>query len=405
MISFDEYREHVLSLGSPVSTETLPLHAADGMVTAEPIFARFAVPPFDNSAMDGFAVRADDVADLPVTLRVSADIPAGRTDVPELEPGTAMRIMTGAPLPSGADTVIQVEKTENAGQNMASEAPEEVTFLETASTGANVRMAGEDIAAGELAVEAGVRLGPTQLSALASIGHGYVCVHRKPVIGILSTGSELRRPGESLLPGQIPDSNSTLVRLMVRAAGGKDVVLSTSSDDPAHLAATLEKHGAYLDGLITTGGVSAGAFDVVKEHLRSRGVDFVSVAQQPGKPQGSGLVTLAGRQIPIVCLPGNPVSVFVSMKVYGEAMIATLAGMSDTTIPWQTWQTGTSWRTPEGRAQFMPVVAENGFVVPAASGGSGSHLVYSLMKTRGLAYVPADVDEIAEGDAVKVWWL
>lgn len=405
MISFDDYRERILALGKPVSAQTVPLHEADGMVTAEPIFARFSVPPFDNSAMDGFAVRAEDVADAPTTLRVSADIPAGRTDIPELEPGTTMRIMTGAPMPAGADSIIQVEKTENADQNMLTEAPDEVTFLESVSPGVNLRMAGEDIDAGELAIEAGTLLGPTQLSALASIGHGYVRVYRKPVIGVLSTGSELKKPGEDLLPGQIPDSNSTLVRLMVRDSGGKDIVLTSSSDDPQQFAAVLEKAGAYIDALVTTGGVSAGAFDVVKEYLRDRGVDFMSVAQQPGKPQGSGMLTIGEREIPVLCLPGNPVSVFVSMKVYGEAMIGNLSGRTDTDIPWREHPAGSSWTTPAGRAQFMPVVADGDRVIPAGSGGSKSHLVYSLIKTRGLAYIPAEVETVNEGDSVKVWWL
>ena len=235
------------------------------MVLAEPVFARFAVPPFDNSAMDGFAVRHEDIKNAPVTLRVSTDIPAGRTDISPLEEGTAARIMTGAPVPPGADTIIQVEKTANAHENMLTEAPDEIHILEANEQGAHVRFSGEDIEPGELAINAGVRLGPTQLSALASIGHGYVTVYRKPVVGILSTGSELRKPGEDLLPGQIPDSNSTLARLMVRASGGKDIVLSSSSDDPADLAKVLDEAGTYLDGLITTGGVSAGAFDVVKD--------------------------------------------------------------------------------------------------------------------------------------------
>ncbi|MGO1471872.1 MAG: molybdopterin molybdotransferase MoeA [Flaviflexus sp.] len=405
MISFEEYRDRVLQLGSPVSTEVLPLHAAEGMVLAEPVFARFAVPPFDNSAMDGFAVRHDDIKNAPVTLRVSTDIPAGRTDISPLEEGTAARIMTGAPVPPGADTIIQVEKTANAHENMLTEAPDEIHILEANEQGAHVRFSGEDIEPGELAINAGVRLGPTQLSALASIGHGYVTVYRKPVIGILSTGSELRKPGEDLLPGQIPDSNSTLARLMVRASGGKDIVLSSSSDDPADLAKVLDEAGTYLDGLITTGGVSAGAFDVVKEYLTDKNVEFLKVAMQPGKPQGLGTLTFRDREVPILCLPGNPVSVFVSMKVYGDALIANLSGCRDTSIPWQEWPAGGSWKTPEGRAQFMPVVAHGDTVIPATSGGSKSHLIYSMIKTRGLAYVPAEVEEVTEGDPLKVWWL
>lgn len=405
MISFEEYRQMILSLGQPVSTETVPLHAADGLVNAETVFARYAVPPFDNSAMDGFAVRAVDIENTPVTLPVSTDIPAGRTDVGELEPGTAARIMTGAPLPPGADTIVQVEKTANADQNMLTEAPHEITVLEPVTHGAHVRFSGEDIAVGEEALAPGEVLGPTQLSALASIGHGYVKVHRKPVIGVLSTGSELKKPGEEIARGQIPDSNTTLVRLLVRASGAKDIVLSSSSDDPKDLAAVLDKAGTYLDGIITTGGVSAGAFDVVKEYLKDKNVGFHKVAMQPGKPQGSGILNLGGKDIPILCLPGNPVSVFVSMKVYGDALIANLSGRTNTEIPWQEWETSESWKTPPGRAQFMPVVARDGKVVRATSGGSGSHLVYSLMKTRGLAFVPTEIEEVRAGDKLKVWWL
>lgn len=402
MITVDEYRERVAALGEALPEEMKPLSAAHGYVTAQAALAVYPVPPFDNSAMDGFALRSSDVSDVPYSLPVAMDIPAGSTHVQPLEPGQAARIMTGAMMPAGADTVVPVEKVENSADHMGKDPLSTVTLTEIPQAGKHVRLSGEDIEAGELAIPAGTRLGATELSALASIGIGSIAVRRQPVIGILSTGSELKAPGQTLEPGQIPDSNSTLLRSMVIEAGCTPVMLQTSGDDVADFEATLNQAGGYIDALLTTGGVSAGAFDVVKEYLSTQGVEFTKVAMQPGKPQGCGHADVAGRKIPILCFPGNPVSVYISMKLFGSTLINTLVGAS-TDINWVQMPANQSWHTSKGRTQFLPAVITSDGVGPATGGGSGSHLVYSLTKAHVIASVDADVDTVQRGDLVKVW--
>ncbi|MDO5723795.1 MAG: molybdopterin molybdotransferase MoeA [Flaviflexus sp.] len=404
MIDLADYRELVSQLAEPVSTQLLALTMAKGHVLAEPVFARYPVPPFDNSAMDGFAVRAADIASLPVTLPISGDIPAGHTGEEELPAGSAMRIMTGAPLPPGADTIVPVENVENSERHMLREHLDEVTIVTEVPAGRHVRLAGEDIAAGELALEAGTRLGPEQLSALASIGHGSVTVYRRPVIGILATGSELVPPGQPLKRGQVPDSNSLLLRGLIERAGATAVPMSTRGDDPVAVEQAFSEAADSVDAIITTGGVSAGAFDVVKEFLTGRGVDFYKVALQPGKPQGCGRMSLGETTLPVLCLPGNPVSAFVSMKLFGEALIGALTGRVRP-LPFKEAVAGESWTCRPGRTQLMPARSANGRVYPAISRCSGSHLVYLLSQTEGLIHVPADVTDIKEGDTVEVWWL
>lgn len=400
MKTFDDYRSLVLSLGSPLPTEVKALSSTLGFVCAEPVMATYPVPPFDNSAMDGFAVRASEISS-GVTLPIAVDIPAGRVDVPPLSEGTAARIMTGAPVPAGADAIVPVEQVEDAGGHMAREARTEVTFTGEAELGRHIRLAGKDIEEGELAVPAGTMLTASHLSALASIGTGVVRVHRKPIIGILSTGTELVEPGQPLKPGQIPDSNSLLLRSMVAEAGGIPVVLRTSGDEVADFEAALRSE-TYIDALITTGGVSAGAFDVVKEYLSGHGIEFHRVAMQPGKPQGCGVLNVDGRPVPTLCFPGNPVSTYVSMLVYGRALMARLTGAS-TDIPWTDLPAAADWSTPPERAQFLPAIITAEGVAPATAGGSRSHLVYSLTKASALAYVDADVESVSRGDIVKVW--
>lgn len=403
MIDLADYRELVSQLAEPVSTQLLALTMAKGHVLAEPVFARYPVPPFDNSAMDGFAVRAADIAELPATLPIAGDIPAGHTGDEELPAGSAMRIMTGAPLPAGADTIVPVENVENSGEHMRRQHLDEVTVIQAVDAGRHVRLAGEDIAAGELALEAGTRLGPEQLSALASIGLGSVTVYRRPVIGILATGSELVPPGQPLQRGQVPDSNSLLLRGLIERAGAIAVPMRTRGDDPAAVEEAFAE-AESVDAIITSGGVSAGAFDVVKEFLTGRGIEFYKVALQPGKPQGCGRLTVGEKTLPVLCLPGNPVSAFVSMKLFGEALIGALTGRVRP-LPFKEAVAGETWACRPGRTQLMPARSEAGRVHPAISRCSGSHLVYLLSQTEGLIHVPADVEEITEGDTVEVWWL
>ncbi|MFH5820989.1 gephyrin-like molybdotransferase Glp [Georgenia sp. AZ-5] len=415
MITVEQHLDRVLAAVAPLAPRRLPLGEAQGCVLAEDVAATLAVPPFDNSAMDGYAVRAADVAAAdeaaPVRLRVVADLPAGSAARPPVEPGTAVRIMTGAPVPPGADAVVPVEHTDQqAGPGAL---PATVQVRRPAARGAHVRSAGEDVPPGHVVLRAGTHLRARDLSAAASVGHGSLLVHPRVRVGVLSTGAELVPPGEEPGPGQIPDSNAVLVAGLVREAGAAAVPLGAVDDDPEALRTRLAHNLGRLDAVITTGGVSAGAYDVVKEVLAPLGeVGFDQVAMQPGKPQGFGVLAHPHGElgVPIFCLPGNPVSVFVSFEVFVRPALQRMRALVAEAGPRPTLPAvaAAGWRCPPGRRQYMPVVVdapgEDGEVRvrPAAARGSGSHLVASLAAADALAVVEAGTAEVAPGDAVRV---
>ncbi|WP_273488540.1 gephyrin-like molybdotransferase Glp [Ancrocorticia populi] len=395
----------VVGLAVPTPATQIPLADARGLVLSEDVAARFAIPPFTNSAMDGFAVRAADVAP-GVPLQIEADIAAGSHSELPLTPGSAQRIMTGAPLPDGADAILQVELTEDAANNMLPAAPESVTPTATLAAGTHVRPAGEDIAVGSPAFAAGTRLTPAHLAALAAIGYAEAPVHTRPNVGIIATGDELRAPGEALAAGQIPDSNSVLLRHLVAESGATPVPFTCHSDTVETFLAGIREVVDGVDMIVTSGGVSAGAFDVVKAALRTLGVEFTKVAMQPGKPQGFGLLRdSAGRAVPIICLPGNPVSVFVSWQLFGRPLLGAIFGEPAGSYEslFRTARVGTGWSRKPGRTQFLPCIfTDDGVVAPATSGGSKSHLIAALPLATGLARVPADVAQVRPGDLVDV---
>lgn len=408
MRTLDEHRAAALALGTPLPAVVVGLADALGLVLAEDVRTDEPLPRWDNSAMDGYAVRADDVRDAsaatPVTLRVVADLPAGSSGRPVVEPGTAARIMTGAPVPAGADTVVPVEDTD-AGTTT-------VEVRASKAVGQHVRRAGEDAVAGDLVVAAGTLLGPAHVAAVASVGVAQVAVHRRPRVAVVSTGDELVTPGTALAYGQIPDSNSWLLAAAVREAGGEAMRLGPVGDDPDALRDLLHGLDGGVDAIVTSGGVSVGAFDVVKAALRDEpDVVFVPVAVQPGKPQGLG--RLPGGT-PVLALPGNPVSSFVSFELFVRPALLRMRGLDDVERPTTTAVADDGWRTPPGRAQVMPVRfvapsstdADSGtphhpHVVRATAGGSGSHLVARLALAEGLAVVPPDT-AVAPGDLVTV---
>ncbi len=430
LIPVEEHLAGVLAAVAPLAPVRRPLADAHGCVLARDLPARLAVPPFDNSAMDGFAVRAADVGDAspdrPVRLRVVADLPAGTDARPGVGPGTAARIMTGAPLPPGADAVVPVEQTDQPA-GPGAPLPGVVAVLAPAPPGRYVRRRGDDIEPGDPVLRAGTALAGRHLSAAASTGHGDLLVHPRVRVGVLATGAELVPPGAAPGPGQIPDSNTALVLGLVREAGAVPVPLGTVGDEPAALRRALAEALPAVDVVVTTGGVSAGAYDVVKEVLAPLGeVAFTAVAMQPGKPQGFGVLARpdGGPGVPIFCLPGNPVSVFVSMHVLVRPALARLRGLAAVpAAPVLPAVAAVGWRSPAGRRQYLPAVLDRELadppvldppaldppgagapvrVRPAAAGGSGSHLVASLARAEALAVVAADVEEVAPGDAVGV---
>ncbi|WP_456844929.1 molybdopterin molybdotransferase MoeA [Cellulomonas sp. P5_C6] len=395
MRTLTDHRLATLALGAPLPAIEVPLDDADGMVLAEDLRTDGPLPRWDNSAMDGYAVRHVDVEELPVTLRVVADLPAGTADEPVVTAGTAARIMTGAPVPPGANTIVPVELTD-AGT---------VTVLvrDAPAAGVHVRRAGEDAVPGDVVVTAGTRLGPAAIAAVASLGHPTVRVHRRPRVAVISTGDELVAPGNPLHRGQLPDSNSWLLAAAVREAGGVALRLGPVPDDVPTLRTLLHSLDTddEVDMIVTSGGVSVGAYDVVKAALADEpDVEFVAVAVQPGKPQGLG--RLPGGT-PIVTLPGNPVSSFASFEMFVRPALQRMRGLVDVERATVSVVADEGWTTPPGRAQLMPVrwVAADR-VVRATAAGSGSHLVARLVQAEGLAVIPAEVDRVAPGDRVTV---
>lgn len=403
MITVEEHLEGVLALAGPPRVTWLGLADCLGLRLAQDLVARLAVPPFTNSAMDGFAVRAADVSGAssttPVVLAVVGDVPAGAVAERPVGPGQAVRVMTGAPIPPAADAVVPTELTDQPlGE---APLPSRVSVTSPVVPGQHVRRAGEDVRPGAVVIPSGQELGPAALAAAASVGWGSLPVFAPVRVAVLATGSELVAPGEVPGPGQIPDSNSVLVEALVRRAGGQVVSCERSGDEVAAFSAALERALA-ADLVITTGGVSVGAFDVVRQ-VRARGrLDFRSVAMQPGKPQGLGRLDAAdGRQVPLLAFPGNPVSVFVSFRLFAAPLLAAMAGQRWEPVE-RTAVAGVGWTSPPGRRQFVPVRLDGDRCTPVHRLGSGSHLVASLSAANGLAAVATDVTAVEPGDRLPV---
>jgi molybdopterin molybdotransferase len=394
MITVDEHRAQILAAVRPVEAVTVPLAAALGRVLREPVLSAVDLPLFDNSAMDGFAVRHTDVAEAsaehPVTLEVVADLPAGTSLNPALGPGQAARIMTGAPFPDTADTVVPFEDTAGGLDDSLETA---TVIVAPRARGAHVRPRAEECRAGDEVLPAGTRLGGRQLASAAAAGVSDVVVARLPRIAVISTGDELRPPGEPLEHGQIPESNSTLLDGLCRENGTEVVLRAQVTDDGDGLRRALQDASALgADVVITSGGVSAGAYEVVRNVAPMR---FEKVAMQPGKPQGFG----EGAPL-LFGLPGNPVSVAVSFEVFVRPALLAMQGataLDRTILPMRVLE---AWRTPAGRRQYRPVVVSAQGVRPASSGGS--HLAASLGRADAYAIVAADVDAVAVGDIVDV---
>ncbi|SDG99373.1 molybdopterin molybdotransferase [Lentzea fradiae] len=370
----------------------LPLEECLGLVLAADVIAPLSLPPFDNSAMDGYAVRAADLAGgLPVRLPVADDIPAGRVELTALKPGTAQRIMTGAPVPPGADAVVQVEWTD-AGT-------ETVTVERAVAAGANIRTAGDDVRKGDAVLVAGTVLRPSTLGLASALGIAELPVRRRPRVLVLSTGSELVEPGTPLEPGQIYESNGMMLAASVRDAGGVAVRLRFVPDDVEAFHEVLRPHLGSVDVIMTSGGVSAGAYEVVKDALATHDVRFTKVAMQPGGPQGAGRY----EGLPVLALPGNPVSAQVSFEVFVRPALLRSMGHQNVDRTTARATLSASLTSPSGRTQFRRGLYDpsSGEVVTPV-GGPGSHLLSALAQSNCLIEVPEDVTELAAGAEVTV---
>ena len=389
MRTVEEHQAVVNALLPLLPEEEVPVAAAHGRVLARDVTATVPLPGFDNSAMDGYAARWAEVAGAPVRLPVAEDIPAGRTDVFPLARGTVHRIMTGAPLPPGADVVIPVELTDGG--------TDVVEIRDAPAAGTHLRAAGEDITQGTVALEAGSPLGAAQLGLAAAVGLTNLPVRRKPRVLVLSTGSELVAPGRPLLPGQIYESNSLLLVAAVEDAGGEARRLHFVPDDVDQFLDTIRAEVATADLLVTSGGVSAGAYEVVKDAFRELGtVEFAKVSMQPGGPQGAGTV----EGVPVVTLPGNPVSAFVSFEVFVRPALRRALGYTFPDRLHVPARLTGALRSPAGRRQFLRGRYGGGQV--SQVGGPGSHLVAHLARANCLVVVPEDVTELPAGAEVGV---
>lgn len=419
----DEHLEDILATVRPLEPIELQLLDAQGCVLVEDITVPVSLPPFDNSSMDGYAVRVTDIAgageEYPAVLTVVGDVAAGRAEPLHVGPGEAARIMTGAPLPPGAEAVVPVEWTDGGlgdgpvtGMRARSQAPEaaggQVQVYRSAEARAHVRAKGSDVKAGDRALDAGTILGPPQIALLAAIGRGTVRVRPRPRVVVMSTGSELVQPDEQLGDGQIYDSNSFALTAAARDAGAIAYRVGAVADDAETLRDTIEDQLVRADLLVTTGGVSVGAYDVVKEALSSvgdedeegAGIDFRKLAMQPGKPQGFG--TIGPDHIPLLALPGNPVSSYVSFELFVRPAIRTLMGLKDVhrRTTRATLTTDKALTSPKGRRQFLRGTYADGQVTPV--GGAGSHLVAALALADALIVVPEDVESVEPGTEVEV---
>jgi len=400
----------VLEATRPLPSERVPLADSLGRTLADGVHATVPIPVFDNSAMDGFAVRRADLEtasrENAVRLRVVADIPAGSALDPTIRTGETARIMTGAPMPTDADAVVPVEDTV---EGFAAEIGGSVTIQRTPSIAAHIRRAGADAAIGDEVVPPGTEITPMQLSAFAAASVAEVVVARRPRVAVVSTGSELVPPGRQLARGQIPESNSLVLLGLVAEAGGQTVLRESVADDPAELVAILRRaFDLGVDAVIMSGGVSEGAYEPVKQALSAGGaMEFSKVAMQPGKPQGFG-VTASG--VLLFGFPGNPVSVAVSFECFARPALLAMQGRTELDRRRIVLPAAVEWRTPIGRRQYLPAAIDRSdpsrwTVRPATGGGSGSHLAGGLARAEAYAVVPADIDAVRAGDPVDVMLL
>lgn len=403
MIPLDEAQAHVIDRCPPLPVVSMPLREARGLITAERVTSPEQIPPFDNTAVDGFAVRAADTAvagadgdGASVSLRIVGTIAAGAAPTAPVGPGEAMRIMTGAPMPDGADAVAMVEWTSVAGDT--------VTIDRSVSVGDAVRRAGEDLQPGDAVFEAGTELTPGHLGVLASIGRYDVKVAKRPRVGVFSTGDELVEGSQPLRPGQIRDANRHTLIALVERDGFEAVDLGMVPDDEETIEAAVRSGAADCDALLTSGGVSMGDYDYVKAVLgRIADMRWMQVAIKPAKPFAFGLIG----DTPVFGLPGNPVSSMVSYELFARPGLRSMMGHAVLHRPRVVGVAGQDWRRgPDGKTHFVRVRIDtsDGDHAVVSAGGQGSHQLTAMAGADALAIVP-DGDGFALGDAMPFFWL
>jgi molybdopterin molybdotransferase len=408
MLSVAEARKRLLEALPISAIDRVSLDSIFGRVLAKPVVARIPSPRFDNSSMDGFAVNAQNTEGAsqitPITLKVVGDIPAGSRENGILEPGQAMRIMTGAPMPLGANAVVPVEDTDTSIGQIGAKMPANIKIMREVQSGAFVRPMGEDFKAGDTLIKAGNRVRPQDAALIASLGEKDIDVFRKPRIAILSSGDELLEPGEPLIPGKIYETNSLALAALVDSCGAEPILIGTARDDLddviSHLDRAVEDNA---DMIISSAGVSVGAFDYLREAILKKGsLDFWKVNMRPGRPFAFGNY----RGLPYVGLPGNPVSAFVGFEVFLRPAFNKMAGVAN----WSRLVLRAellSNASSDGRETFLRGKMENRDVhlFVRLTGHQGSGNLYSLVQANALVHLPSGVTEVSAGSQVEIWPL
>jgi molybdopterin molybdotransferase len=407
MLSVNEAQQAILSKIKRLEPETVSLLEAQGRVLAEAVSAETDLPPFDNSAMDGYAVRVDDLAgaapDRPVRLSVIADIPAGHPTSVEINAGTTARITTGAMLPRGADAVVPVEDTDD-GARGASELLKSVAIYHTPQRGAHVRSIGSDVQYGEQVLSAGLLIRPAEIALMSAVGYSRVKVYRRPRVALLATGDELVTPEQQPGPGQIRNVNEYSTAALVMRYGGVPLLLGIARDRTAEVAAKLEEAiGQGADLIVASAGVSVGAYDVVKDAVQAHGsIDLWKVRMRPGKPIAFGFY----RHAPFFGLPGNPVSAMMTFEQFVRPVLRIMSGF-------------TQWRKPTVTVTLLEAIASDGRETYARawverhdgqwtarlSGGQGSNMLHSLARANALVIVPDGITQLEAGATAQAQML
>ena len=400
MLSVQEARERILSHFQHTGTETLPLDHCANRVLGADVSAPYDIPLFDNSAMDGFAIRAGDATASTTTLQVVADIPAGAAPTVTLAPGQAARIMTGAQIPAGTDAVIPVEDTDFNDRSAGTAAPASITFSANVHVGDNIRRRGLDMRAGEIVLTQGRTLKPQDLGLLATLGAAHVTVSKKPQVALLSSGDELTAVDAPLEPGKIRDSNSHTLAAAIENAGAEVLRLGVAKDDRASVTALFDNAvSANADLILSSAGVSVGAFDFIKEVIEANGsMEFWRVNMRPGKPVAFGKY----RGINFIGLPGNPVSAFVGFEVFVRPALERMSGSTDggrQHVRVRCEEEVTS----DGRESYLraKLRREDGILYAKLTGHQGSGNILSLVQADALLIIPAGVKCVPAGQEVE----
>lgn len=410
MLSVEEARQRILSYFDVLSVERVPLVDALGQVLAEDMVASFNIPPMANSAMDGYAVLAQDTNGAskatPVELPVTGVVAAGALPDHDLAPGTAIRIMTGAPVPPGADSVVPFEDTDELERQKSSDSPSSIGIHLEAQPLDNIREAGEDVELGETVLTKGQSLRPGEIGVIASLGRSTVPVVRRPVVAIVSTGDELLEPGEAHQPGKIYNSNAFSIAAMVSRCGGVPKIMGIARDTVESLEAALEE-AMNSDLVVTSAGVSKGDYDVVKDVLSSRGeIAFWSVRMRPAKPLAFGVLEDEdGSKVPHLGLPGNPVSAMVAFEQFGRSALRLMMGKPETAKPTVDAVMDDPIMNHDGRRVYARVQVykdEQGGYRARSTGNQSSGVLSSMALANGLAICPDDIGMIDVGESARV---